>query len=182
MMQLTRVTTRFVEQEDRFLVSADSSAGVVNLWLTQRLLKRLLPHLIKWVGQHEAERASVHQAQAPAENASTTAAAEAEYDTRQANRQLVAQHRKPLTEVASDQAVLSTLVPSLKLQSSGDLLQLIFELPDDVAVLHLKEEQARIWLGVLHKHWSLAQWPDIWPDWIKQARQMRPKSPVSLVH
>ncbi|MBV0932284.1 hypothetical protein [Marinobacterium weihaiense] len=182
MMQLTRVTTRFVEQEDRFLVSADSRAGVVNLWLTQRLLKRLLPHLLTWVGQQEGEPTSVSRAESRPEGTVSPAAPAESTQTRQANRQLVAQHRKPVADVGPDQAVLTTLVHSLKFQPRGDVLQLIFELPDDVAVLQLKEEQARIWLGVLHKHWQQAQWPDIWPDWIKQAHRIRPKSPVSLVH
>ncbi len=180
MMQLTRVTTRFVEPEDRFLISADSSDGVVNLWLTQRLLKRLLPYLIEWVGAHASPPASepTTETAAPA----TASADDAGSVMQQAKRQLVAQHRKPVTQVSADTAVLSTLVQTLKFQPRGDVLQLIFELPDDEAVLPLQEEQARIWLGVLYRHWLQAQWPDIWPDWIKQAYRMQPKSPASLVH
>ncbi len=186
-MQLTRLTTRFVEDEDRFLISADSEKGVINLWLTQRLLKRLVPYLIDWVGQEEtlaegqadeAEPDSLKRSGGEATTESPRPAKE------QAQSQLVAQYTNPqVASVSSDKAVQSCLVRTLKLEMRQEALRLVFVLPkDEEAVLILRETQARIWLGVLYKHWQQAQWPDIWPNWMKDAQQMRLAAPVSLMH
>ncbi|MBR9830192.1 MAG: hypothetical protein GYB41_16405 [Oceanospirillales bacterium] len=179
-MQLTRLTTQFVENEDRFLISAESDVGGVNLWLTQRLLRRLLPHLIEWVGRRESGTA-VEAMPGPGQPASDAPPA-AVSSTRQVNRQLVAQHRQPLARVPADTATLTCLVHALQFQPRDKVLRIVFALPDNEAVLLLQEEHARIWLGVLYKHWQQAQWPDVWPDWMKQAQRMRLESPVSLMH
>lgn len=182
-MQLTRLTTQFVENEDRYLISADSDAGIVNLWLTQRLLKRLLPHLIKWVGQPHASDHHRPQIKKTDIEHDEDQLKHSGHVHEQAASQLVAQHRKPVANVSSDAAVKTCLVHTLKFQARGDVLRLVFELPDgDEALLLLQEEHARIWLGVVYRHWQQAQWPDIWPDWMKKAQGIRQASPVSLMH
>jgi len=187
-MQLTRLTTCFVEEEDRFLVSADSDAGVINLWLTQRLLKRLLPHLIAWVGSVNPERLAEAGAATVAQDKEGEAVAEEGTGSDENSRhhltsQLIAQHRKPIPRVAADKAVQSCLVKSLQLHTQQQTLRLVFELPDkDEAVLLLQEEHARMWLGALYKHWQQAQWSDIWPEWMKQAQRMRVASSAPLMH
>ncbi len=184
-MQLTRLTTQFVEDEDRFLISADSENGIMNLWLTQRLLKRLLPHLIEWVGQGEAQENVPPEADK--RKTSDIASAESTPDSssharQQAKSQLVAQYRNPVASVPAEKAVQNCLVRTLKFEPRNDVLRLVFVLPDDEAVLLMQEEHARIWLGVLYRHWQQAQWPDIWPDWMKEAQRMRLTAPVSLMH
>lgn len=190
-MQLTRLTTQYVENEDRFLISADSDVGVVKLWLTQRLLKRLLPHLIDWVGRSsetvrtEQSQSSAHteNAQAPQDKAGDTEPDAGSNDSnQQAASQMVAQYRKPTPGVDPDKAVMSCLVHTLKFQPRDKIVRILFELPDDEAILLLQEEHARIWLDVLYRHWQQAQWPDIWPDWMKQAQHMRLTAPASLMH
>lgn len=190
-MQLTRLTTQYVENEDRFLISADSEVGVVKLWLTQRLLKRLLPHLIDWVGRSsetvltEQSQSSAHteNAQSPQDKAGDTEPDAGSNDSnQQAASQVVAQYRKPVQGVDAEKAVMSCLVHTLKFQPRDKILRIQFELPDDEAVLLLQEEHARIWLGVLYRHWQQAQWPDIWPEWMKQAQRMRPTAPATLMH
>lgn len=186
-MRLTRLTTRFVEEEDRFLISADSDVGVVNLWLTQRLLRRLLPHLIAWVGKDSPEYLA--DMATPAETRMQDGALEnIDSDADEKSRhhvksQLIAQHRKPVPRVEADKAVQSCLVTSLQLQPRENVLQLVFKLPaQDEAILLLQEEHARLWLGALYKHWQQAQWPDIWPEWMRQAQQMRLASSGLLMH
>ena len=47
MMDLSRVTTVYVDVEDRFRLSGETQDGqVLVLWPTQRLLCRLVPHLV----------------------------------------------------------------------------------------------------------------------------------------
>ena len=46
MNSLQRITTEYDEREDRIRVSGQLAQGeAVVLWLTQRLLNRLVPHL-----------------------------------------------------------------------------------------------------------------------------------------
>ena len=55
MQALQRITTEYDEHEDRLRLSGELSDGSsVLLWLTQRLLYRILPHLTQWLGQHDA--------------------------------------------------------------------------------------------------------------------------------
>lgn len=184
-MQLTRVTTQFVEDEDRFLISADSENGIMNLWLTQRLLKRLLPHMTEWVGQEDVPAEATKMAadsRAPEKGESEPASQASGRAQQQAKSQLAAQYRNPVASVPAEKAVRSCLVRTLKFQPRKDVLRLVFVLPDDEAILLLHEEHARIWLGVLYRHWQQAQWPDIWPEWMKEAQRMRLAAPVSLMH
>ena len=45
---LTRITTRYVALEDRIRLAGEvEGAGMVSIWLTRRLLQRLLPKLLR---------------------------------------------------------------------------------------------------------------------------------------
>lgn len=58
-MNLNRVTTVYVDLEDRFRLSGKTQDGqVLVLWLTQRLLCRLVPHLVRWLDQRAPLQAS----------------------------------------------------------------------------------------------------------------------------
>ena len=49
---LTRVTTQYDQDQDRIRLAGETTAGQVQqLWLTQRLLLRLLPGLWQWLQQ-----------------------------------------------------------------------------------------------------------------------------------
>lgn len=49
-MNLQRVTTQYVDAEDRIRLSGEVLGGeVVVWWLTQRLLERLVPLLVQWL-------------------------------------------------------------------------------------------------------------------------------------
>ena len=57
MRVLHRLTTDYVEEEDRIRVSGASANGdTVVLWLTQRLLNRLVPHLTAWLAAQITKR------------------------------------------------------------------------------------------------------------------------------
>ena len=49
---LRRITTEYIEIEDRLRISGEiADAEAVVIWLTQRLLLRLLPLLLQWLDQ-----------------------------------------------------------------------------------------------------------------------------------
>lgn len=183
-MQLRKLTTRYVANEDRFLISAEGDRGHINLWLTQRLIKSLLPHLLEWLGPRtvsdDARSAQVH---APsAENASDNRVQNSSATTPQLASQLVAQTRKAVSQVDASKATQSILVQTIQLQPRDDILRLIFELPNEEAVLLLQSEHLRIWLGALYNGWQQAGWPDLWPDWMKQAHRVHSQYPAPMMH
>ena len=50
MLLMHKMTSEFVEDEDRVRLTGElKEGGTVVIWLTQRLLTRLLPHLFKWL-------------------------------------------------------------------------------------------------------------------------------------
>ena len=56
---LQRVTTAYVADEDRLRLTGELSDGdAVVLWLTQRLLNRLVPHLTAWLARQTGSFAS----------------------------------------------------------------------------------------------------------------------------
>ncbi len=49
---LKRMTTQYIGLEDRFRLTGEFGEGeTVTLWLTQRILRRLLPPLLEWLAQ-----------------------------------------------------------------------------------------------------------------------------------
>jgi hypothetical protein len=179
-MQLKKLTTRYVAPEDRFLISAESDRGNINLWLTQRLIKSLLPHLLEWSGRHvdknQASTTGPNENQAHQHRDATNAGSP------QMVSQLVAQTRKPVVRVDPTKASQTVLVQTVQLQLRDDVLRLIFELPEEPAVLLLQSEHLRIWLGALYDGWQQAEWPDVWPEWMKHANRVRSQYPVGIMH
>ena len=52
MPELQRITTEFIDSEDRIRLCGECSPQqTVVLWLTQRMLNRLVPHLLNWLEQ-----------------------------------------------------------------------------------------------------------------------------------
>ena len=50
MSELQRITSEYIEAEDRLRLTGEVGEGETEtLWLTQRLLTRLLDHLLKWL-------------------------------------------------------------------------------------------------------------------------------------
>lgn len=180
-MLLSKLTTRYIEDEDRFLVSAESEVGVVNLWFTQRLLVRLVPHLIKALEGNKDVADSRQQAPV-SRKVKSESATKVDADVDAIATQVAARHRKPLQQVKASDAVVNHLVRQVSFQSSGVDIRLAFDLPNDKAILQLQEANLRIWLDVLCKHWIKAGWPDIWPAWVKKAQNMAALSPAQLTH
>ena len=161
MHQLQRVTTEYIDSEDRIRISgACDDGGLVQLWLTRRMMERMLPLVLNWLGQ------------------------EAEEGTREAVIQEFAQQAArdamaPLPAVEA-QDETSVLVQSVDLSSGSNALGLTFRagLPPDDAPgwrIGLEPQALRQWLGIVHDQYRKADWPlDVWPAWISPASQSLP--------
>jgi len=183
-MQLRKLTTRYVANEDRFLISAEGDRGHINLWLTQRLIKSLLPHLLEWLGSRTVcdDDGSDQVSASSAANTSDNRSQNSSATNPQLASQLVAQTRKAVSQVDASKATQSILVQTIQFQPRDDILRLIFELPNEEAILLLQSEHLRIWLSALYNGWQQANWPDLWPDWMKQAHLARSQYPAPVMH
>ena len=143
---LQRITTEYIEAEDRVRLSGVSPSGeAVSLWVTQRLLSRLLKVILNWTAEGE-------NAQQALKNAFAQQAARAD---------LKLQLSVPAQPIA-------VLVNTIDISQTVDALTLVFHCSDGPAgQLTLQRADVRQWLNILHDTWCRAEWPqDLWPDWM----------------
>ncbi len=161
MSDLQRITTEYIEAEDRIRLTGAREAGATEvLWLTQRLLTRVINNLLQWLEQQ-----------------STVAAPDALKDGEAA--QLVqgfAQQaasaelrlQKPVRSRGDEQA---WIVNSVDITRSPQAVKLNFKGANgELAALTLEARQLRQWLAIIHQLWRVAQWPPaIWPRWMQES-------------
>lgn len=171
MSSLSRLTTEYIEAEDRIRVTGELPAPTggdgprtVVLWLTQRLLNRLLPHLLQWLERHDMPQGwdeVVHQQAAVAA-------------------------LQPQAPVCSAPESRAWLVQSLQLTCTPESVQLGFQVAaaEDVppADLVLQAQALRQWLNIVYDLYVRASWPlALWPQWLVEARQPAAR-PAALLH
>lgn len=152
MSDLKRITTQFVEAEDRIRLSGEVGANqTVTLWLTLRLLTRLIPHLIAWL-----------DTQTPTQTRG---------DVLQEFAQGLAQASlAPQAPVLTNPQDSSWLVTEIDLNSNTQVVQLAFKgaQPDQLTRLNFESTQLRQWLSIVLNQYRRADWPlGCWPEWMK---------------
>lgn len=168
MSSLTRVTVRYIDTEDRIRVTGEDEAGrVLTMWLTQRLLNRLLPHLCGWLEQKIGK----------------TPLAEVRQEMAQLRAHSELEPQAPVRTIAQSQSMLIT---SVDLRVTKATLALVFKdaAGQEVARLRLQSKELRQWLGIVHRQFVNAHWSTVlWPVWIDQAQASVTQTPRSaLVH
>ncbi len=152
--RINRMTSRYSPEEDRLcLLSeyADPDLGENNsatLWLSQRLLLRLVPVLI------ECLQLGAKSLYAGVQDfAQQKACAEQVYEP----------------AVVEKQTSLSWLVKEVDIQHGENSVGLVFKgTQGESAQLILSEVQLRQWLAILYGQFCCAEWPrDTWPKWIE---------------
>lgn len=164
MSALTRITTEYVTTEDRLRISGErSGAPQLTIWLTQRLLLRLLPPLFKWLE-------------------TTGAGGRPRSETLQSFAQQTARAQQtPQPPVAYSAAAESWLVETLDLNTAAAAVRLIFKSGDgQQVILTLTDQALRQWLNILHSLWVKAEWPlAVWPEWVQPCAGA-PQQPVVI--
>jgi len=143
---LQRITTEYVETEDRVRLSGASHSGeAVSLWITQRLMARLLKVILNWTAEGE-------DAQQALKNAFAQQAARADV------------RLQPPVQAQNSPALVNTI----DISHTAEALTLVFRGAEGVAgQLTLQRQDVRQWLNILHDTWRRAEWPqDLWPDWM----------------
>ncbi len=156
MLTLQKITTEYVELEDRIRLAGEmGNQEAVVVWLTQRLLQRLVPVLLQYLG-----------GQAPAEQS---------FDVLQSFAQqaaLAELQQQPPVQTATDGVTCLALKVEIRKTSEMMRLEFIGEQGQPI-LLELGATTLRQWLAILHDAYIRAEWPlDVWPEWME--RQGKP--------
>jgi len=150
---LERITTRYVIEEDRLQINGSTTTGEVQcVWLTQRMLGRLLPVLLQWLQGEggDALRAELVQGFA-------LQAARAEIE--------------PQAPVPLERADAPWLAQSVDVARTRRAVRVLLRgAQGQQATLTLDPKLLRQWLAIVHGAYRKAQWPmDVWPAWVSES-------------
>lgn len=156
MLTLQKITTEYVEIEDRIRLAGElGNREAVVVWLTQRLLQRLVPVLLQYLG-----------GQAPAEQS---------FDVLQSFAQQAAlaelQQQSPVQAATGG---VTCLALKVEIHKTSEMMSLEFIGEQGQPILlELGATTLRQWLAILHDVYIRAEWPlDVWPEWME--RQGKP--------
>jgi hypothetical protein len=181
-MEFKKITTRYDEQQDRLAIDGQTADGeVMTLWLTHRLLQRLMPPLFAIITP------------APGEdyNESTRAAwelttARARLEPQESVVRTLAPNAPGVTTPSVDAMHSSSwLVQSIDLRRFPAQTLLVFHgaTAEKEATFLFSAERLRQWLLIVHSQWRRAGWSlAIWPDWVKEIGEDSGQGSEVLVH
>lgn len=158
---LERLTTEYVELEDRLCLRGEDAEGRVHaFWLTQRLSRRLLPVLLRWLeGETPADPAHAAWLQGFAQDAARA-------------------HFEPQPPVPPGPAQPAWLAAEIDLRTAAGALALTVRgaRPGEAARLDFGAQALRQWLDIVRRVWDQAGWPaSDWPAWMAPSpRQVAP--------
>ena len=174
MITLQRVTSEYIESEDRIRLTAISNAEeTIILWITQRLLLRLIAHFLGWLEKEAPEIAR-----------SSAIGNEAQSALQGIAQQSAVANLQNQSAVTANSESTTLMVKEIDIKMSEEAVLLVFKCDDDQkAELSFTVQQLRQWLGMIHHLWQLAEWPvSIWPDWIDDSQQPDSVDADSSVH
>ena len=173
MQKLKRITSEYVQVEDRIRITAlTEDDKTMILWFTLRLMRQLVTHCLNLLEKHcpDTARATV-----------------TDEKSRSSMQGLVQQSAEQ--ELQQEEAVKainsspSYLVQEVDVNFGNEGVFLIFkEEGAGHSELYLNNQQLRQWLGIMFTLWQKAQWPvSLWPDWMTGSNNEGPIS-GTLVH
>ena len=182
MIHLQRITTEYVDTEDRIRLSGEvEDNSPIVLWLTQRLLAQLITHLLGLIEKQSLDVATTDSANpAPASSLMQGFAQQA------AQAELAPEVPVQATDSAQSWLVLEV---DFSLNPEGTLV-LVFKRDagkaaqqggEDArkATLTVEAKQLRQWLGIVHAQWQQAGWPlTLWPTWMDEQMPSDTASPM----
>lgn len=168
MGELQRITTQFVAGEDRLRLAGEGGIGDARvLWLTRRLVDRLVPVLVRWLEE-----------QAPVQDAWQGALLQS-FAQQAASASLV-----PQAPVLGAPNSVSWLVIEVDIARGARQIGLRFKsAAGEQASLSMEAQPLRQWLGILYTAYQQAEWPlALWPQWLREAGEQIATPVRSMVH
>ena len=145
------------------------------LWFTQRLLLRLVPHMLEWLGEIARAEGKTDFGQAELMQDFAQQAAKARLEPQAAVPvPAMPDPNAPIETVPQDAGLADEntwLVHELDItKSTNGVITLSFKNEGGGVQLGMAPVELRQWLIILHSQWIQAGWPSsIWPDWIDSA-------------
>ncbi len=161
---LQRVTTTYSADEDRMRLTGElADATVVEVWLTHRLLRRLLPALCQCFDQQGMALPSAEMLHSFAQQA--------------ARAELAPQ--APVGVTPDSQAWCAHSVDVTRFPEA--LLLTFRSAAGEHACLTLSALHLRQWLNIVHDHYLKAEWPlDDLPAWLRAPEPAGPDAALVL--
>lgn len=179
-MEFEKLTTRYDEYQDRICVDGQTAHGeVVTLWLTYRLLQRLMPLLLEVITPLPGTAPDVDLLAAW-----ELSKARAQQKPQKAVERPPVQVPSGVGETMASSAAPIWLVESVDLKGSPALTSMVFRTGTGEAVtIAFSVEQLRQWVAIVYGHWQIAGWSlTVWPDWIKGVAETPGQDTGTLVH
>jgi hypothetical protein len=158
-----RFTTEYVVVEDRLRLALERGDGsIATLWLTRRLLRRLVVHIVKVIDTLPRLRAGAGgggKVSPPSDNV-------------QRRNQLEAlgkiEQQAPVLGGTLPDGLESHLITALGVRMTKRAVLIDCKVGEEIVqTLPFSEAELRQWLSVLHQNFRKAEWvEDIWPKWI----------------
>lgn len=160
--ELQRVTVAFNEVEDRLsLTGSQADGAVLVVWLTQRMLDRLVPHLCQWL-----------EAREPITSSGTTPRAAVVHTMSQqrALSRLSDQREAPVVPTAETRSWLATAV-DVRAHEHVVMLVLRTEQAEQRAQLSMQPLLLRQWLAIVLQQYQRGGWSlSAWPEWMLESQ------------
>ena len=161
MSSLKRITTEYIESEDRIrLAGLTNDNQTIALWLTMRLLKRLIKHCLNLLEKNNPKLES-----ASTQNEESGKSVQ-HFLQKSAERLIVEETVVKLTDQSPNY-----LAVEIDVRNDDAGVTLIFkgEFSSNYAI-YLNNQQLRQWLGMLHMIWQKTEWSNLaWPDWLSNS-------------
>ena len=175
-MQLTRVTTQYSSEEDRFrLLGTTPEEDTLALWITQRLFIRVIKVLLDWLDKTQTpDDVPSRHANDPEVKSSMQ-----NFAQQHANAAL-----EPSLPVEAASETRQWLINEIDIQQGEEHVALVFKLPDgNKAEVPFDATQLRQWLNIVLDQWTVAEWPEsVWPRWIREAKSATGAAAKSSFH
>lgn len=156
MSELQRFTTEYVDMEDRIRLSGETAPGEAEvLWLTRRLVGRLVPHLCAWLERQGSTAVALEDRGVD--------------DVLQGFAlQAALQSLTPQAPVRPDEARRHWVVQAVDVAAGEETLRLVLRgVECEQVSMSLQPEALRQWLGILHAQCCVGEWSlDAWPSWL----------------
>jgi hypothetical protein len=178
---LERLTTRYDPNEDRMQITGVADDGqTLTLWLTQRLLNRLVLHLCSSLEQPNQQpgnslNSSVTSLSLPVRNH-----LEQSFAQQRARSALSVQ--PPVVPVAD---APQWRVDSVDIKQGSGRVHLVLKgaIDGQQALLPLPLPVLRQWLGVVFEQYRQGGWPmQVWPAWMEEAHRPPAAPGHTVVH
>lgn len=166
-VQLKRVTTEYIPEEDRIRMNGLTPEGTVSIWLTQRLCNIMVLNLISWLQKTlpEYKETGKHRATATQEYSHSFAQQSANLSYQQGP---VEKHVIP-DEVTNRHTTWLAFSISMRSSPQAICISISDQTEEQTTEFCMEAEKLRQWLNIIYKSYRQACWAEtVWPEWIRE--------------